>query len=76
MNVTAKSLGIDKLNVADQIELIGDIWDGISREIESRPLSDELKAELDRRIEEADANPDSGVLWDDARREALDRLKN
>jgi len=52
MNVTAKSLGIDKLNIVDQIELIGDIWDGISREIESRPLSDELKAELDRRIEE------------------------
>ena len=76
MGVTAKSLGIDKLNITDQIELIGDIWDGISCETESLPLSDEFKKEMDRRIDEADANPDSGMLWDDAKREALDRLKN
>jgi len=75
MSVSAKSLGIDKLDVTDQLALIGEIWDGISSEAESLPLSDEFKKEMDRRIDEADANPDSGMLWDDAKREALDRLK-
>ena len=28
-------------------------------------LSDELKAELDRRVAEADANPDAGYTWDE-----------
>jgi len=75
MGVTAKSLGIDKLDVSDRLALMGELWDSVATETEKLPLPVELKAELDRRIEDAEANPDSGVPWEQAKSDALARLK-
>jgi len=75
MNVTAKSLGIDKLDVANRLALIGELWDSVSAETETLPLSTQIKAELDSRIAEADANPDLGVSWDQERTDAIARLR-
>ena len=74
MSSTAKSLGIDQLGVDERLSLIGEIWDGLSADLESRELSPELKAELDRRIEDSDADPSGGVAWDEVKAEALARL--
>jgi putative addiction module component (TIGR02574 family) len=71
---TAKSLGIDQLGVDERLSLIGEIWDGLSADLESRELPPELKAELDRRIEESDANPKGGVAWDEVKENTLSRL--
>ena len=75
MGATAKSLGIDKLDVADRLSLIGELWDSVSAETEDFPLSVQMKTELDNRIAEADANPDSGVTWDQAKNDAIARLR-
>ena len=75
MSVTAKSLGIDKLDVANRLALIGELWDSVSAETESLPMSSEMKAELDTRIAEADANPESGISWEKAKNEAATRLR-
>lgn len=74
MNVSAKSLGIDKLPVEERIALIGEIWDSVSADAGALPLSDEIKTELDRRIADADANPDDSVSWEDVRASAEARL--
>lgn len=58
------------LSVAERIELIGDIWDSIVAEGWRPPLSDELKTELDRRVAEDRADPDSAIPWEDVRRAA------
>ena len=74
MSSTAKSLGIDQLGVDERLSLIGEIWDGLSADLESRELSPELKAELDRRIEDSVVDPSGGVAWDEVKAEALARL--
>lgn len=75
MSVTAKSLGIDKLDVENRLALIGELWDSVSSDTEEMPLSPEFKAELDRRVEDADANPSSAVDWDQAKNETMVRLR-
>lgn len=67
MGVTVKSLGIENLDVEDRLALIGELWDSVASETESLPLPTELKNELDRRIEEADNNPEASLAWDDVK---------
>ena len=76
MGVTAKSLGIDNLEIDERIELIGDLWDGLIDTIEGAPLNDEIKEELDRRLATSKSDPDNSVAWDDVKKEALGRLKS
>ena len=75
MAVTVKSLGIDNLNVEDRLALIGELWDSISSETETLPLSAELKNELDRRLKDAELNPSSSKSWDQVKEDTLSRLK-
>jgi putative addiction module component (TIGR02574 family) len=35
---------------------------------EAVPVSDELKAELERRLAEFEANPEAGLPWDEVRK--------
>jgi putative addiction module component (TIGR02574 family) len=75
MSVTAQSLGIDKLDGANRLALNGELWDSVSYETESLPLSAEPKAELIRRIEDADLNPDTSVPWDEVKGATIARLR-
>lgn len=75
MGVSAKSLGIDKLPVEERLALVSEIWDGISTDAESLELNDQMKAELDRRISDADANPGAGVPWELVEDQTRERLK-
>jgi putative addiction module component (TIGR02574 family) len=47
--------------VEDQLELISEAWDRLVESGWQPELTDELKAELDRRIDDADANPQEGM---------------
>jgi len=73
--ITAKSLGIDKLSIEDRLFLIGELWDSVADETEALPLSPELKAELDKRLDAAEKDPDSGVSWDNVKKDTLTRLR-
>ena len=63
------------LSVADRLELIGEIWDSIAEEASDTPdvlpLTEDQKAELDRRMAEFDADPSIGVPID----EVFDRIE-
>lgn len=60
-----RSLSVDK-----RLQLVGDIWDSIAEEATVKPdvlpLTDEQKAELDRRLAEYEADPSSAVPMDKA----------
>lgn len=51
------------MSVPERIQLVEDIWDSIAEVPESVVLSDEQKAELDRRLEAYHRSPDEGSLW-------------
>jgi len=53
-----------KLSVAERIQLVEDIWDTIADNPEKVPLSEEKKAELDRRLEAHQQNPDAAIPGD------------
>lgn len=54
-----------ELSIAERIELVQDIWDSIASVPESLELTKDQKAEIDRRLEKLDRNPDSAIPWED-----------
>jgi putative addiction module component (TIGR02574 family) len=56
-----------KLSVAERIQLVEDIWDSIAADPDALPLTDEQMAELDRRIDDAEASPGKGRPWGEVR---------
>ncbi len=60
-----------ELPIAERIRLVELIWDSIAAVPETVPISDELKAELDRRLAEFEADPEAESLWEDVRERIL-----
>ena len=52
-----------ELSIAERIQMVEDIWDSIAAVPEAVPLSEELKKELDRRLEAYHLDPDAGSPW-------------
>ena len=65
MDVSAKSLGIDRLSLAERILLVEEIWDSNAAESEALELPQSHKDELDRRLAAHEADPHSGSSWED-----------
>lgn len=65
MGVTAKSLGIDRLNVDERLALVEEIWATICADAKAFPLTEEQRAELDRRVADDDSFPEDVVPWDE-----------
>jgi putative addiction module component (TIGR02574 family) len=62
MSTLAKA-DVLSLSVAERIQLVEDIWDTIAAVPEELGLSDEQKAELDRRLDAYHRDPDGGSPW-------------
>jgi putative addiction module component (TIGR02574 family) len=56
-----------ELPVVERIRLVEFIWESIAAVPEAVPVSDELKAELDRRLAEFEADPEAGTPWEEVR---------
>lgn len=54
-----------QLSVAERIQLVEDIWDSIATVPDAVSLTEEQKAELDRRLKAYQANPNEGISWND-----------
>ena len=72
MSKLAKT-GILDLSVSERIQLVEDIWDSIAEVPESVPLTDQQKAELDRRLDAYRKNPKTGSPWTMVREHILNR---
>lgn len=64
-----------KLSTAEKLELVEEIWDSIPEEDEALELTTEQREDLGRRLAEADADPDGGVPWQEARERIRQRQR-
>lgn len=67
---TIEEFGIDRLTVAERLELIGQIWDSID-EADDAPIPVWHVELLERRLAAAEADPSAGVPFE----AAMARLK-
>jgi putative addiction module component (TIGR02574 family) len=66
---------VDSWPVEDRIRLVQEVWDRIADQGREPKLSDEFKAELDRRLAAHQANPEAAIPWEEVEAEALARLR-
>jgi putative addiction module component (TIGR02574 family) len=66
---------VDAWPVGDRIRLINELWDRLVQDGHEPELSEEIKAELDRRLEEDDAAPEDVVPWEEVKIQALARMQ-
>jgi len=64
MSPSLQELGIDRLSVEEKLKLIDDIWDSLTP-FEQMEISKSERAELDRRLDDADANPGASLPWEE-----------
>jgi putative addiction module component (TIGR02574 family) len=61
--------------VEDRIRLLHELWDRLVDRGYEPELTEEQKAELDRRLAEDDAAPDDIVSWEEVKAQALARIR-
>ncbi|MBV8076200.1 MAG: addiction module protein [Planctomycetaceae bacterium] len=65
----------DSWPVEDRIRLMHELWDRLVDRGYEPVLTEEQKAELDRRLAEDDAAPDDVVSWEEVKAQALARIR-
>ena len=67
MSSTMKTLGIDRLTIAERILLVEEIWDSIAETPEAVPITAAQQEELDRRLAAYEADPKAGSSWEEVK---------
>lgn len=75
MNASIESLGIDRLPIEERLILVEEIWDSIAADSAAVPPTDAQRTELQKRIEEDDANADDVTPWERVKASTLARLR-
>jgi putative addiction module component (TIGR02574 family) len=57
-----------KLTISERLDLISALWDSIPDSDKAFPVPDWHRRELERRLAEADANPDAAIPWEDVKK--------
>ena len=65
------AVNLDKLTPQEQLRLLEQIWERLSRTPEALPLTDSQRQELDRRLDDLESGNNSGIPWN----EVLRRLR-
>ena len=55
------------LSIPERIQLVEDIWDSIAVHPGKVDLTPDIRAELDKRLEDHRQNPDDVSTWDEVR---------
>lgn len=63
-----------QLPIAERIQLVKELWDSVAEESPAIDLSPEQVAELDRRLDALEAQPEGGTPWHVARERILASL--
>ena len=73
-DLPAEQAAILALPVSDQLDLAHSIYASIPEgEMPPVELTEEVKQELDRRLQDLQDNPDAGIPWEEVERAALAR---
>ena len=62
------------LSVEQRLELMSELWDSIPNSLDTLPVPDWHREELDRRLAAADANPDAAIPWEEVKRRLREKL--
>jgi putative addiction module component (TIGR02574 family) len=61
------------LSIDDRLKVVEAVWDSLPEEA-AMPLTPEQRAELDRRLDAYEANPDQLLTWDQVLEQLRGRL--
>jgi putative addiction module component (TIGR02574 family) len=75
MSARMKSLGLDRLSADERTVLAYELLDSVEEDARASRLTEEQRKELERRIAEADTDPDGGIPWEEVRDEVRAMLK-
>ena len=70
--VSKRGLDIASLTLDERLRLLEQLWDSLAAKPEGIPLTDAQRAELDRRLDELEAEGPVGIPWD----EVLSRIRS
>jgi putative addiction module component (TIGR02574 family) len=56
-----------ELSVEARLQIVGELWDSIAEDCSSLKLTLAQVAELDRRLDEVEKNPNEGQTWEEVR---------
>ena len=75
MTPTLQELGIDldRLSIEDKLAVADQLWDSVVVAMENEAPTPTQRAELERRIARADADPKRGVPWETVHADARAR---
>jgi putative addiction module component (TIGR02574 family) len=73
MPPSIKQLGLDQLNPEDRLAVAEEIWDSAAREAEAAEIPQSQIEELERRLADSVARPDSVTSWEVIKARALAR---
>jgi putative addiction module component (TIGR02574 family) len=59
------ALDITRLSRDEQLELLDELWHSLGRDPEALPLSDAQRAEIDRRLDDLEAEGPVGFTWEE-----------
>ena len=76
--MTQRVVDVEQLTPEEQLDLIGELWDRLSKAPENVPLSEAQRVEIDRRSDELDQDVQAGrplgIPWDEVFRQVRSRL--
>jgi putative addiction module component (TIGR02574 family) len=58
-------MDISQLTRDEQFDLLDQLWENLGRDPKALPLSDVQRQELDRRLDDLDADGPVGIPWDE-----------
>jgi putative addiction module component (TIGR02574 family) len=73
MSASNSALDISTLSSIEKLDLIGQLWDSLSDSHTDLPMPEWHREELDRRLADADANPQTGKTWSDVEKRLSQR---
>ncbi len=76
MTPTLESLGLDQLSRADRVAVANALLDSVAADFVPSTFTEAQLRELDRRIDDDDANPDDVIPWEEVKAKARARRKS
>jgi len=73
MTPAFRDLHLDRLGLEERLALAQELWDSVADELQRQPLTPAQRAELERRLADAEAHPERGIPWETVRAEARAR---
>ena len=70
--MSKRDLDIASLTLDERLSLLEELWDSLAAVPEALPLTPAQRVELDRRLDDLDAEGPVGIPWD----EVLSRIHN